>query len=96
LAAQKWDGQSANDAIANHAPGIRDFLDLPRSNYCDSNYSQSHADDQFNIGHSMTAPVGGYPSGASRAGVFNLSGNVSVIPPDRLSFSLQCLISVCG
>ena len=48
-----------------------------RLNYCDANCSQSHADDRFDDGYSLTAPVGSYPSGVSWSGAYNMSGNVS-------------------
>ena len=52
-------------------------FDGTRLNYCDQNCSQSHADNRFNDGFAKTAPTGSFPSGASWAGVLNMSGNVS-------------------
>ncbi len=46
-------------------------------NYCDQNCNQSHADDRFNDGHAMTAPVGSYPDGESWVGALNMGGNAS-------------------
>jgi hypothetical protein len=53
-----------------------DEFDGSRLNYCDKNCSQTHADDRFDDGYAMTAPVGSYPSGVSWRGVYNMSGNV--------------------
>ena len=46
-------------------------------NYCDANCSQPHADERFDDGYSLTAPVGSYPQGASWSGVLDMGGNVS-------------------
>ena len=54
-----------------------DEFDGSRLNYCDQNCSQSHADDRFDDGYPLTAPVGSYPSGAGWAGVLDMGGNVS-------------------
>lgn len=54
-----------------------DEFDGSRLNYCDANCSQSFADDRFNDGYSLTAPVGSFPSGVSWSGAYNMSGNVS-------------------
>ena len=52
-------------------------FDNLKLNYCDSQCSLIHADDQgFNDGFADTAPVGHYPSGASWAGALDLQGNV--------------------
>jgi iron(II)-dependent oxidoreductase len=52
-------------------------FDGSRLNYCDENCSQTHSDDRFDDGFSLTAPVGSYPSGMSWSGALNMSGNVS-------------------
>jgi len=52
-------------------------FDGSRLNYCDANCSQSFADERFDDGYSLTAPVGGYPSGVSWSGAYNMGGNVS-------------------
>ncbi|MCJ7716369.1 MAG: formylglycine-generating enzyme family protein [Anaerolineales bacterium] len=46
-------------------------------NYCDQNCTQDHADQRFDDGYPLSAPVGSFPAGASWAGVMNMSGNVS-------------------
>ena len=46
-------------------------------NYCDANCSQSHADERFDDGYSLTAPVGSYPQGVNWSGVLDMGGNVS-------------------
>jgi formylglycine-generating enzyme required for sulfatase activity len=46
-------------------------------NYCDANCSETHADDRFNDGYPLTAPVESFQQGASWSGALNMSGNVS-------------------
>lgn len=53
-----------------------DEFDGSRLNYCDKNCSQTYADDRFDDGYAMTAPVGSYPSGVSWSKVYNMGGNV--------------------
>jgi len=52
-------------------------FDGTQLNYCDANCSQSHADERFNDGYALTAPVGSYPQGASWFDVLDMGGNVS-------------------
>ena len=52
-------------------------FDGSKLNYCEANCNQPHADDRFDDGYSLTAPVGSYPSGVSWSGAYNMSGNVS-------------------
>ena len=54
-----------------------DVFDGSKLNYCDANCSQAYADDRFDDGYSLTAPVGSYPFGISWSGAFNMGGNVS-------------------
>lgn len=52
-------------------------FDGSKLNYCDVNCDQSHADNAFDDGYQLTAPIGSYPAGESWAGLQNMSGNVS-------------------
>ena len=54
-----------------------DAFDGSRLNYCDVNCGQSYADERFDDGYPLTAPVGSYPLGASWTGALNMGGNVS-------------------
>ncbi|MBN1954035.1 MAG: SUMF1/EgtB/PvdO family nonheme iron enzyme [Anaerolineae bacterium] len=47
-----------------------------RLNYCDVNCSEGWADPAADDGYAGTAPVGGYPEGASWCGALDLAGNV--------------------
>ncbi len=52
-------------------------FDGTQLNYCDANCNQSHADECFDDGYSLTAPVGSYRQGTSWWGVLDMGGNVS-------------------
>jgi len=52
-------------------------FDGSRLNYCDTNCGQSFADNRFDDGYPLTAPVGSFPEGVSWSGAYNMSGNVS-------------------
>lgn len=54
-----------------------DEFDGSKLNYCDQNCSQPHADERFDDGYPLTAPVGSYQSGISWSGAYNMGGNVS-------------------
>ena len=52
-------------------------FDGTRLNYCDINCGQPHADERFNDGFSLSAPVGSFATGVSPSGILDLAGNVS-------------------
>jgi formylglycine-generating enzyme required for sulfatase activity len=45
-------------------------------NFCDSNCTINHADNNSNDGYADTSPVMNYPSGVSPYGVYDMAGNV--------------------
>jgi eukaryotic-like serine/threonine-protein kinase len=47
-----------------------------QANFCDSNCSEGNKNENFDDGHTDTAPVNSFPAGASPYGVLNMSGNV--------------------
>ncbi|MCL5429392.1 MAG: formylglycine-generating enzyme family protein [Chloroflexi bacterium] len=47
-----------------------------KANFCDGNCPKQHANNNFDDGYALTAPVGSYPAGASPYGVLDLAGNV--------------------
>jgi len=51
-------------------------FDGTKLNFCDKNCTFDWADKTVDDGYADTAPVGHYPSGASRYGVLDMSGNV--------------------
>ena len=53
-----------------------DNFDGQRLNYCDRNCLQDHADQEFDDGFAVTAPVGSFPEGASWVGALDMAGNV--------------------
>ena len=53
-----------------------DFFDGNLLNYCDENCPRADRDTRFNDGFRDTAPVGNYLDGRSRAGLFDMAGNV--------------------
>ena len=53
-----------------------DEFDGFRLNYCDQNCALEHRDGDVDDGYSRTAPVGGYPGGASPCGALDMAGNV--------------------
>ena len=64
------------------------IFDGSKLNYCDVNCGQSgqsHADNEYNDGFAMTAPVGSYSEDASWCGALDLSGNVSEWVADWLA-----------
>jgi formylglycine-generating enzyme required for sulfatase activity len=44
-------------------------------NYCDASCERGWADESFDDGYALTAPVGSYPHGASWVGALDLAGN---------------------
>ena len=53
-----------------------DAFDGSRLNFCDANCELDHKDSSADDGYQRTAPVGGYPAGASPYGVVDMVGNV--------------------
>ena len=51
-------------------------LDGTRMNFCNVSCGLSHADKRANDGYAKTAPVGGYPNGATWCGALDMAGNV--------------------
>ena len=51
-------------------------FDGTRLNYCDVNCEENWADETVDDGYARTAPVGGYPDGASWCGALDMAGNV--------------------
>lgn len=51
-------------------------FDGGRVNFCDSNCALAWADDNYDDGYPIAAPVGRFPEGASWVGALDLSGNV--------------------
>ena len=56
-------------------PWGHDF-DGTKVNYCDANCEEGWADEAFDDGYVLTAPVGSFPTGASWCGALDLAGNV--------------------
>lgn len=74
-----------------------DEFDGSRLNFCDSNCSQTHADERFDDGYPLTAPVGSYPSGISWSGAYNMGGNVSEWVADWIGdYSSEAVINPIG
>jgi formylglycine-generating enzyme required for sulfatase activity len=53
-----------------------DSFEGTRTNFCDSNCSQSWANTEYDDGYAGTAPVGSYPDGVSPYNVHDMAGNV--------------------
>ncbi|MEM7344857.1 MAG: SUMF1/EgtB/PvdO family nonheme iron enzyme, partial [Chloroflexota bacterium] len=53
-----------------------DDFDGTRLNFCDTNCPYGLINDEFDDGHSDTAPVGSYPEGVSPYEVHDMAGNV--------------------
>lgn len=51
-------------------------FDDTRTNFCDSNCTESWANQAYDDGQAITAPVGSYPQGLSPYGVHDMGGNV--------------------
>ena len=54
-----------------------DSFDGSKLNYCDTNCTQSYADDKYDDGYPNTSPVGSFLQDVSWNGATDLSGNVS-------------------
>jgi formylglycine-generating enzyme required for sulfatase activity len=52
-------------------------FDGTRLNYCDANCEEEWADDTFDDGYAVTAPVGSYPEGASWCDALDMAGNAA-------------------
>jgi formylglycine-generating enzyme required for sulfatase activity len=53
-----------------------DEFDGTLLNFCDTNCTFNHKDDDWDDGHRYTSPVGNYPDGASWVGALDMAGNV--------------------
>jgi formylglycine-generating enzyme required for sulfatase activity len=73
-----------------------DEFDGSMLNYCDTNCSESHADDRFDDRYPQTAPVGSFPQGKSWSGALDMGGNVTEWMADWLGDYSSAAVSNPG
>ncbi len=70
----EWERAARGDDARRWLWGVE--WDGKRANFCDANCAHRWRDESVNDGHSDTAPVGSYPTGASPFGALDMAGNV--------------------